>query len=139
MMEELMSVMLEKRDGVTRALEFDKDKREETRLKDDSLCWTCSNYANCEKVMDERKKTIDQYDFITDGVQFIDERGNSDIFYINGCNSYIKDKSNTKLTSKGKMERERLKNLWYGTQNTIEAERIRREIEARDEAAGRKR
>ena len=138
-MEDLMGVMLEKKDGVTRTLEMSEEKGKELRESEDHLCWTCSNYENCDKVKDEHKKTIDKYDFITDGVQLIDESGNVDTFFVEGCNTYIRDKANVRPGIEGIQKRQKLMNHYFGTEDVKDARKIMEEIEKRDIAAGRKR
>ena len=60
------------------------------------LCWgNCSeafcknaDINKCPKVKDRRKKTLDKYEFITDGIQTLDDAGKVEHFIVTGCNKY---------------------------------------------------
>lgn len=66
------------------------------------MCSNCDNcYANkCEKVFDEVKKPIAKYDFITDGVQVYDEKGEMVQFNVFNCNEYKQDRERKNPSTK---------------------------------------
>jgi hypothetical protein len=57
------------------------------------LCVDCANGCpnKCVKVEDYEKKTIDKYDFVTDGYQIVDDDGQVEKFIITRCENFIKD------------------------------------------------
>ena len=69
------------------------------------------NPQPCAKVFDIEKQNIGEYDFITDGVQTYDEKGELDSFIVNGCENYVKDERNSQRT---KEEKERLQRARLG-------------------------
>ena len=54
------------------------------------LCFDCKNGcpSRCEKVKDIVKKPINEYDFIIDGVQTLDENGDVDRFAVFKCENF---------------------------------------------------
>ncbi|MBQ6497629.1 MAG: hypothetical protein IJI58_02815 [Bacilli bacterium] len=80
----------------------------------------------CPKIGDRHKKTIDKYDFITDGYQIYDDKKQLEEFKITGCTSYKKSKP-TELTPE---EKDRIKatrkiimSTYFGT-GTVEEARV---------------
>ena len=117
----MKEVILEKKDGIVKNLEFDPEiinKYTNSRADDIDpkkrsnvhLCISCQNcyVGKCIKVADRFKKPIDQYDFITEGVQHIRENGLSEEFVIIGCNNYKRDEER-KLTSEEKRRAKKIR------------------------------
>ena len=117
----MKEVILEKKDGIVKNLEFDPEiinKYTNSRADDIDpkkrsnvhLCISCQNcyVGKCIKVADRFKKPIDQYDFITEGVQHIRENGLSEEFIIIGCNNYKRDEER-KLTSEEKRRAKKIR------------------------------
>lgn len=138
-MDKQKKVMLEKENGVTKVLELDKEKLDNLKTYGEHLCWDCANALNCSKVMDRQKKTIDKYDFIDDGLQSLDENGNVDFFFVEDCNDFVRDKEKKQTNMDELKARRTLKNLYFGTEHTTEANKIMEELIERDKAAGRRR
>ncbi len=86
--------IIKKENGVVVPEEATEEKLQEIR-KSDTLCFDCSNLENCKKVADQEKKSIDKYDFISDGSQVIDEEGNIENFVITNCRDFVKEEKKT--------------------------------------------
>lgn len=93
-----------------------------------TLCFDCENLSNCEKVDDKIKKTIDKYDFISDGAQVIDKDGNMESFLVSNCKDFVreayKDNSGPKVIEK----RRNLKMNFFGVETIEEANRLAEEL-----------
>ena len=64
-------------------------------------CAECANgYASkCPKVFDETKKNIGDYDFITDGEQVYNEKGELESFVVTKCTHFVKEEPKKKPTT----------------------------------------
>ena len=136
----MKNVILKKENGVVTTMEATKEQLSDIRKigkKDDPrihLCWeNCANAiaGACEKVTEREKKNIADYDFITDGYQIIDEKGEIDAFLVTKCNNYVKVEQNKKT----KEEIERLKKLkeslrteYFDTETVEEAYLLQNEL-----------
>ena len=135
-------IVLKKKDGKISVMNYTPSV--ENKLEDGSLihiCWGncgaefCKNASpnGCQKVSDRYKKAIDQYDFITDGIQVISKRYDKakekdvakvEDFIVTGCRNYepIGEK---KLTSEDKRRirsaKESLRTLYFGAGSVDEA------------------
>lgn len=57
------------------------------------LCWDCTiNILDCPKILDEKKKSISNYDFIESGEQQFDRSGNLEKFVVTKCKKFTKKK-----------------------------------------------
>lgn len=75
------------------------------------LCWeNCKNCSpiECQKIADQFKQRIDNYDFITDGYQILDSTGNVDTFVVTDCKNY-KYQKNRVLTIEEKKRAQKIK------------------------------
>ena len=63
------------------------------------LCFDCPvDICNCPKIMDDTKKTIDCYDFITSGMQrYNDKTGELEDFYVTDCKLLTKTKKENNI------------------------------------------
>lgn len=108
------NVILKKENGVVSVIEYDPTLfEEESKKKAVHLCWEhCTNacVGQCQKITDYRKKTIDKYDFISDGMQIMDDDGKIDRFLVTGCNNYKKAEQKVQTAE----QKRRLKNLRDG-------------------------
>lgn len=117
----MKDVILEKKGGIVKNLEFDPNiisKYTNARADDINpkkscnihLCISCQNcyIGKCIKVADRFKKPIDQYDFITEGIQHIRGNGLSEEFVIIGCNNYKRDEEK-KLTPEEKRRAKKIR------------------------------
>lgn len=106
------NVILKKEKGIVTINEINPEKIK--KIKEGyHLCWdSCANaYTNkCPKIRDVRKKTIDAYDFITDGSQIIDSEGEVETFIVSECNRYEK----TQIIKKTQEELDRLQKIKEG-------------------------
>lgn len=97
------------------------------------MCWgnrdgsgVCKHACalECQKVGDERKKSIDKYDFITDGYQTIKANGKLDKFIVTGCKNY-EASPEKKLTAEDKARinaaKRAIRTLYFGTNSNDEA------------------
>ena len=121
----MSNTILKKENGVVTSLEPTAELLKAIEEgKKCHLCWTtCGKaYANqCPKIADEFKKSIDSYDFITDGIQVIDEKGEVDTFIVEKCNSCEKSKKPIITGRKAKELRDALRTAYFGTATTDEA------------------
>ena len=81
-----------KENGETKLVDYTKELRKIMNDKEEThLCWEyCVNadVLDCQKVADNFKKTIDQYEFITDGIQTFDKYNQVELFKVLGCENY---------------------------------------------------
>lgn len=91
------NIVLKKKEGKLEVMNMSPAIENEINSKETvHLCWgNCSetfcknaDKSKCAKIKDRRKKTLDKYEFITDGVQTFDKNGNVINFIITGCNKY---------------------------------------------------
>ena len=97
----MKNVILKKNDGVVSIMEASPELIKKIKNKDKDnqnnihMCWeNCTNaYCDkCEKIADIQKKEINEYDFISDGIQIINKSGEIDTFLVNKCQNYEKSK-----------------------------------------------
>lgn len=92
------NVVLKKVEGNTELIDNSVLLAQEiNHLKAVHKCWENCKYAyanQCEKIFDQYKRTIDEYEFITDGWQIYDAEGMLDTFIITGCSQYKTGDSN---------------------------------------------
>lgn len=95
----MKKIVLQKENGEVR--EVDYSELFENATCDTHLCWKeCVNATplRCEKIYDEKKQRIDQYDFITDGFQvLVGKKNKIDRFHVSGCNNYEQAEKKEKL------------------------------------------
>ena len=85
-------MILKKENGLVTVTELN-DVEEQKMNETCHLCWeNCANALPnvCPKVTDRKKHTIDAYDFITDGYQTFDDKGEVDTFIVSKCDNYQK-------------------------------------------------
>ena len=85
--------LIEKHDGIIKKMELTSDNKNESCGKIKHLCAEHCMFAfvdKCPKIADNCKKTIDKYDFITDGFQEIKNNGEIKRFCVTGCDKYRK-------------------------------------------------
>ena len=75
-----------------------------TNDKEIHLCWPCKHARvdECRKVCNRNKRTIDEYEFITDGYQVFDKDGRLVKFVVSGCSNYEEEEKEKKLTAEDK-------------------------------------
>lgn len=129
------NVILKKKDG--QVVVMNLTPTTSMKLKDDSivhLCWggkDCKNFCKhagpteCKKIGDAVKKKIDEYDFITDGIQTLDDKGKVDTFLVTGCSNYERVGEKRKLTPEEKAHfrslRNSIKTLYFEAGSVDEA------------------
>ena len=110
-MEEIIII---KKNGIVDVVDPNSETIEDFKTKKAvHMCWhNCSNAftTKCPKIQDEIKKMINEYDFITDGFQIINSKGQIDRFVVTKCLNYIKEKPKTYTVA----EKERLNNIKKG-------------------------
>ena len=95
------------------------------------LCWeNCKNASpnRCEKVRDYVKRSINDYDFIIDGYQILDNNGDVDTFVVSGCSNYEEQKPKKLSNSDGLRIRELKENIfmeYFDAETLEEARNIR--------------
>ena len=110
----MKDVMLEKKSGIVKELKVNKevlDKFENTRgVEKTHLCVDCQNCipSKCVKVNNRIKKTIDKYDFITDGLQNFEDDGKVGGFLVTGCSDFTRDEKN-ELTKEAKKRAKKIR------------------------------
>lgn len=93
----MKNVMLEKKSGKIKNLKVTKElleRFENSRgVEKTHLCVDCQNCipSKCVKVNNRIKKTLDDYDFITDGLQNFEDDGKVYGFLVTGCKNFKKD------------------------------------------------
>lgn len=117
------------------------------------MCWgnrdglgVCKHACalECQKVHDERKKSIDQYGFITDGYQTIKSNKKLDKFVVTGCKNY-ESSPNKKLTAEDKarikVAKRAIRTLYFGTETSEDAdiEQYMQEARGKIHRVGKKR
>lgn len=97
------NTMLKKENGVTTSTQINNEEKEIIQNEDvEHLCWQgCANgYASkCKKIEDKIKKEINEYDFITDGYQIINDEGQVETLVVTKCDNYVNEKEARKKTS----------------------------------------
>ena len=95
------------------------------------LCWeNCKNASpdRCEKVRDYVKRSINDYDFIIDGYQILDNNGDVDTFVVSECSNYEEQKPK-KISSSDELRiRELKENIfmeYFDAETLEEARNIR--------------
>lgn len=99
--EMLDNVALKKVDGKTEHVPVSSLTEEEIGEKVCHKCWQhceCAKANECDKIYDQYKKTIDEYEFITDGIQIYDNEGRLEKFIVTNCKNY-KAKEKLKVSS----------------------------------------
>ena len=95
------------------------------------LCWeNCKNASpdRCEKVSDYVKRNINDYDFIIDGYQILDNNGDVDTFVVSACSNYEEQKPKKLSNSDGLRIRELKENIfmeYFDAETLEEARNIR--------------
>ena len=71
--EKMEKRILVKENGITNEISFSKKEVEIIKSDRTHLCGTCTYCTplDCKKVKDAKKQTIDKYDFITEGKEYI--------------------------------------------------------------------
>lgn len=88
------------------------------------LCWEyCTNacITLCQKVNDLPKNNIGTYDFITDGYQTFDEKGNLDKFVVTGCTNYKKSQPKKIPLEEIKRRKNNLIMMYFDAESVEEA------------------
>lgn len=90
------NIVLKKKDGKVEVMNLTPSISKKLNNGEVHLCWgschetfckhACS--SECSKVADKRKRTLEQYPFITDGFQIMDEDGRVEQFVVTGCSKY---------------------------------------------------
>ena len=85
--------ILKKENGEVRLINIDYEELEKIKSLHVNPCATCDNAytTKCEKIGDTSKKSIRDYDYITDGYQ-INKNGEVDNLIIFNCQNYVEDK-----------------------------------------------
>lgn len=84
-------------------------------------CWeNCDNatVSRCQKIADDLKHNIAEYDFVTDGYQAFDEKGDLISFYVENCTNYKKAvprKFTPEEAARIKLIKEDLRKAFFGT------------------------
>ena len=135
-----MSVILKKENGVVKEIEPTKEiikdirqigKKEDPRVH---LCWeNCANAlaGKCDKVTEREKKNIGDYDFITDGIQIIDDNGEIDTFIVSKCKNYVRTENKKKTQEeiqRLKQIRDGLRTSYFDTETVEEAYLLQDEL-----------
>lgn len=93
---------LKKVDGITEQIRVSDLDEDELGEKASHQCWKNCEYARadqCDKIYDRYKKSIDEYEFITDGIQTYDAEGRLEKFIVTNCKNY-KTKEKIKINSR---------------------------------------
>lgn len=103
------------------------------------LCWeNCANACpnKCQKVADIKKEKIDKYDFITDGLQVLNDKGQVDTFIVTNCQNFEREKPRfTTNQERARLMRlkEAMRMAYFDTETIEEAYIVQAELEARGE------
>ena len=95
----MKDVILVKENGKVKIIKNTKGAVASLKLPNRHMCWEyCENASanKCEKIKDLPKKYINEYPFISDGYQVIDNNGNVASFTVSSCNNYQKVKEREK-------------------------------------------
>jgi len=100
-----------------------------------SPCFVCDNgyCSKCGKIADEQFKTIDKYDYITDGFQVCSSNGEVEDLFIKKCNNYVKDHPRPKAKTREELEnlkrlKESIRILYFNASDIDEAKRIHSDL-----------
>lgn len=126
-------IVLVKKDGKLEVMNMNDSIQD--ALDGVHLCWGdcpnnfCKNadINNCPKVNDRKKKTMDKYDFITEGVQVLDDKGDIDQFVVKSCEKYepVGEKKITKEQRKSAREAKAGIMTYYFDAETLEEAQIK--------------
>lgn len=116
--------ILIKKDGIVSELPYTKENIKGLSLnhlcrKDCKDCCT-----NCSKILDEHKP-INEYSYISDGWQVLDENRKVYTFYVNRCSNYKKDEREISRREL-RLAEEALIKLYYGVGTVGEAMEIQK-------------
>lgn len=116
--------ILVKENGITNEISFSKKEVEIIKSDRTHLCGTCTYCTplDCKKVKDAKKQTIDKYDFITEGKEYINENGEVENLVVNECNNYqhYLPRSKKSIAESNKSKRF-LKMMFYNAQDIQDA------------------
>ena len=93
------------------------------------LCNSCNNACpnNCDKVLDLPKQTIDNYSFISEGYQILNDDGSVDRFIVIGCKNYELNPVR-EINDSQRKARNNVKMIYFGANSIEEANLIQREL-----------
>ena len=127
----MKKIVLQKENGEVKEFNYSELFEE---VASTHLCWNaCANAtpSKCKKVHDEVKQNIDEYDFITDGFQILDENNEIDRFHVSGCSNYEKEPRKKPLTADKVLYYNNMKRniamLYYDADSAEAAEEIQRQ------------
>lgn len=131
--------ILVKENGNTKEITF--SKREVERIKSDRthLCRSCTYCTplDCKKVKDTKKQTIDKYNFIIDGKEYINELGEVENLVVNECDNYQNYlPRNKKSIVEANKSKRLLKLIFYNAQDIQDAnntQQYRKELREQQE------
>ena len=131
----MRNIVLEKDNG--KVIDLPKTKEVIYELHNGSkirhLCFDCVRgcVSKCQKIADYRKKPITAYDFIINGYQVFDNRGNIQEFTVTKCQNYKYDEPKY-LTAKGRVEAKKIKDTfhmaYFGANDLDELEEIKADL-----------
>lgn len=131
----MKNIILEKENG--RVIDLPKTEEVIYELHNGSklrhLCFDCVSgcASKCQKVADYRKKPITAYDFIINGYQVFDNRGNIQEFTVTKCKNYEYD-APKHLTPKGRVEAKKVKDAfhmaYFGANDLQELKEIKKNL-----------
>ncbi len=84
----MITTILKKENGIVNVIENPSQTVVDTEKSYCHLCWDCDNYDQCQKIIDYKKKSIENYPFIENGSQMIDSKGELQTFIVSKCNNY---------------------------------------------------
>ena len=131
------NTMLKKENGVITSTQINNEEKERIQNADvKHLCWEgCANayVSKCQKIADIIKMELNKYEFITDGYEIINDKGQVETLIVTKCNNYVDEKeARKKLPAANKIKlRNALMMAYFGETSIDDAYALQQELIAR--------
>ena len=128
-MSKKLTTIYQKTNGITKQIDYTKE-RYNIIQSNKHLCWDCLNGipSKSKKIYDITKLNINDYDFIINGYQIVDNNNCLDSFIVSKCKNFVLEKKE-ELSVQRKAElnqiRRELVMAYFGANDMEEAEEIR--------------
>ena len=129
-MSKELTTIYQKTNGITEQIDYTRERKNIVESNNKHLCWDCLNGSpsKCKKIYDVRKKNINDYDFIINGYQIVDNNNGLDSFIVSECKNFVLEEKK-ELTIQRKAELKQIRRelimAYFGANDMEEAAEIR--------------